>query len=181
MPKVTPFKQMSKADQAEYLKSLHKPTPVPRKRTEPTVSVRREPVDEPPRDGLAWLLKKKRITDEQAREGLRYRAGFREDGGGVMGVGSCLEVSLGGSGEGKEQKLVAQTEARRDYLLIVGSVLWHDTQLVAVMDGVCGLGQTPRYLAGGKQLEALALETQLKVALNLVIAWRAAHARSEAA
>jgi hypothetical protein len=182
MPKATEFKRMSKAQQAEYLKQMPRATPVPRPRTEPRVGRKADAgAEETPRDGLAWLLKKKRISAEQARAGLRYRAGFREDGGEVMGVGSCLEVSLGGSGDGKEMKLVATSDARREYLLIVGSVLWHDAQLVAVMDGICGHGYTPRYLAGGKQVEALEVETALKVALNLVIAWKAAHAARVAA
>lgn len=178
MPKATAFKLMSKAEQAEYLKSLHKPTPVPRKRVVAAAAGETPPREDlGPKDGLLWLIKKKRLDRFQVAEAHRLRLGFREDGGEVEGIVSCLEVAGGGSGGGGGQELrtVAMTDARRDYLLVVGQVLWGEPQMVAVVDGVCGRGYTLRYLAGGQQAKALELEATLRVALSLVVAWRRAH------
>lgn len=180
MPKATAFKLMTKAEQAEYLKTLHKPNPVPRKRVAavsaaPAEAGERE--DPGPKDGLLWLIKKKRLDRFQVSEAHRLRLGFRDDGGGIEGVVSCLELAGGGSGGagGQELRTVAMTDARRDYLMVVGQVLWGEPQMVAVVDGVCGRGYTLRYLAGGQQAKAAELEAVLKIALSLVVAWRKAH------
>lgn len=182
MPRMTEFKKMSKAEQAEYLRSLPKAPALPRARaTVGRALVAAEDAPPPPkkaevRDGLAWLVKKRRLNEAQAVEAAKYRLGFRDDGGEVEGVKSCLEIGIGGGGEGGRQAaLAAMSDARRDYLLIVGSVLWHDPQLTAVMDGVCGRGYTLSYLAGNNHHKAAELETMLKTALNLVVAWRAVH------
>lgn len=180
MPKMTAFKMMSKAEQAQYLKSLPKAPPLPRPRAEVRVGAAAPAEPPPPKDGLEWLINKKRLSEAQRVEAAKYRLGYRDDGGEVVGAfGSCLEVSIGGGGSGgREAAMVAVTDARRDYLLIVGSVLWDVPDLVTVMDGVCGRGWTLRYLAGGDRHKADAMEVQLKVALDLIIAWRGAHIKS---
>jgi hypothetical protein len=179
MPKQTAFKRMSKAEQAEYLKSLHKPTPVPRKRAAAAPAGEARVKEDPgPKDGLEWLIKKKRIDRAQAAAAYRLRLGFRDDGGGVEGVVSCLEIGGGGgSSDGVQHRLAAVTDARREYLLVIGQVLWGEPQMVAVVDGVCGRGYTLRYLAGQDRHRADELEAVLKAALSLVVAWKKAHER----
>jgi hypothetical protein len=131
--------------------------------------------DAEPRDGLTWLVKKKRLNRLEQWESYRFRAGFREDGDGVLGSPSCLEFSTGGTGGGSgvQAALVAITDARREYLYIVGHVLRGVDDLRTVMDGVCGRGYTLRQLAGGNQLRQAMLENSLHIALALIMAWRA--------
>lgn len=131
---------------------------------------------EEPRDGLAWLVKKRRLSAGQAADAMRFREGFRQDGCGVTGSPSCVEaLGAGGSGGGTgglEAAVVAQSDARREYLVICGQVLRGEADLLTAMNGVCGQGYTLRQLAGRNHHRAAELEAALKIALNLIAAWR---------
>lgn len=189
MPRETEFKRMTKAQQAEYLKKLHPQVALPRPRVDAAVRPRSEtPVkakaDADPKDGLEWLIKKKRLDRAQVAEAYRLRQGFRDDTGDLAeGFVSCVEFQAGGGGRGdgagQQARLAAVTDARRDYLLVIGQVLWGEPQMVAVVDGVCGRGYTLRYLAGQDRHAADALEVVLKTALSLVVAWRKRHVKPE--
>lgn len=121
--------------------------------------------------GLAWLLRKGRITVHQAEAGERYGEAFRAAAA-APAIGSTLEVQPG-SGPGAGPPLGAilrqgagrrQAEARlalyRRQLLLQG-------ELVGACDLVCGRELTPREAAGGER-DAARLEAVLKVALDIL-------------
>lgn len=126
------------------------------------------------RDGLEWLVSKRRISEAQFAEGMRYRALFRD--GGPVSMRSCLDMGAGGGAAGPkgyaDDVVVASTAARQELDLIRGAVLRGQAEMLAVMDGVCGLGWTVRALAGGDQGRARELEALLRAALDQVDAWR---------
>lgn len=126
--------------------------------------------DEEPRDGLAWLLKKRRLTPEQAREGMLYRAGFKDAG--EVELRSSLNMAIGGGGDMLLPAACAMTDAKRQMLIIRYQVLRGQPDMIAAMDGVCGLGRTVRWLAGHDRHRADEMEIALRLALDLIIAWR---------
>jgi hypothetical protein len=135
------------------------------------------------RDGLAWLIKKHRLNGAQQREAMLYRQGFRDAG--EVTMRSCLNVGVGG-GETvglPDAAVFAMTQARRAIFIARYQVLRGQVDMLTVMDGVCGHGYTLRYLAGGDRHRADVLEVALKLALDLLVAFRAgppAHAASAA-
>lgn len=139
-----------------------------------------EPAD---RDGLLWLVRKKRLTTLQIGAGIYYRDLFRAAAPGIMK--SCLDGAEGGGvyNAGKGGGLPFEGEyldgdAQLQLFVIRSLTLGEQPDLVTVMDGVCGIGHTVRYLAGGDQLRAAQLEAALRIALDLVVAVRAAKSKA---
>jgi hypothetical protein len=128
-----------------------------------------EPID---RDGLVWLHKKKRLTAAQAMKGFQYRDLFRQarEGGAIPSniptgrVGGGQTASLPFSGG------FSESAAKLALFVVRWNVLLGQSDLLTVMDGVCGVGHTVRYLAGGEQLRAAQLEAALRIALDMMIA-----------
>lgn len=133
-----------------------------------------EPAD---RDGLVWLRQHKRLSGAQAQIGLAYRELFRHvvDMGGAP-LGSNLEALLAGGGGsgggaiGPGGGVYVAAAARAELFRVRWIVLGGQIDLHTVMDGVCGLAHTVRYLAGGNQVRAAQLEAALRIALDLLIA-----------
>lgn len=130
------------------------------------VAKAQEPSD---RDGLLWLAKKKRLKHLQVQEGLYYRGLYRRgstDGGTIR---SCLDVRVGGgSGQGGLPLGGDFNDAQSKLeLFVVRQIVLHgQVDVLTVMDGVCGLGHSVRFLAGGDQMRAAQLEAVLRVALD---------------
>jgi hypothetical protein len=130
----------------------------------------------PPRDGLEWLAAKKKLNARQLKEARRYRDAFRDAG--ELSMKSCLDIQEGGrgtAGPGQylEVGVLTMTQARRDLFVMRFAVLRGQAEVLTVMDGVCGVGWTPRDLAGGDKHKARDLEVVLGVALDLLVAYRA--------
>jgi hypothetical protein len=133
-----------------------------------------EPID---RDGLIWPYKKKRITAAQAKEGFHYRDLFRSAAGGEAPIPSNIPTGkVGGGQQGGLPFSDGFNDAAAKLALFV--VRWHvllgQADLLLVMDGVCGVGHTVRYLAGGNQVRAAQLEAALRIALDMMSAARKA-------
>lgn len=136
---------------------------------------------EPPaavvRDGLIWLQRKGGFGPAQVREALAYRAAFTDAG--ELSMKSCLDVREGGHGAAGpgmyfDAGVVSMTTARRFLWVARFTVLRGQVDLLTVMDGICGQGWTARDLAGGDKHRARDLEVVLRVALDLMVAHRAA-------
>lgn len=140
-----------------------------------TVRVSKEPPPPEPtdRDGLLWEARKSRLTKPQLREGLHYRALIRAPAAGAAKVSDLLAIGGGGGGSmlgGSYGDAAAQLEL----FVIRAHLLGNEPDLILVMDGVCGMGHTLRYLAAGKQVRAHELMSALRIALNLMVASRVA-------
>lgn len=175
MPKITPFKQMSKAEQEAYLASM--PKPAPSARPDKVVRVAREPrpVEPSDRDGLLWLAKKKRLTTPQVGAGLYVRGLFRRDQASGVSLKSSLDVSAAAGvyncGKGGGLPLggdYTDAQAKLELFVVRELTLGKQPDLLLVVDGVCGLGHTVRFLAGNNQLRAAELEASLRIALDLI-------------
>lgn len=139
------------------------------------VAAVKPPKDPDDKDGLDWLNRKGRLTPAQLREGLLYRQGFL-DAGEVSIVSSLADPDRVRSTAGSALPgggVASMTEARRAMFVARFVVLRGQVDMLTVMDGVCGLEHTLRYLAGGNQVRASELEVSLKIALDMLVAYRA--------
>ena len=120
------------------------------------------------RHGLIWLIDKGRVTGARKRAGEAWSADYslvRTDG-----LRSCLNDNAPGAAVGDDA--TAQTKkarafdrlacARRHIIAATGSA-----RLADLMDAVCGRGETLRSMAGNDKDQALLLETQLLLALDM--------------
>lgn len=125
------------------------------------------------KDGLLWEVGKKRLTKAQAEEAMAYRKGFRDAG--EVSVRSCLDVGVGGGQLSylPGAAVLSMTAARRELFTARYKVLRGQVDMLTVMDGVCGLGHTLRHLAGGDRHRADELRVALKLALDMLVAYRA--------
>lgn len=144
-------------------------------RAEVKVATREEPAVLV-RDGLAWLVRKKRLSVEQRVAAYKYQAAFRD-----AGEEAAIKSSLGdglqevhtapGSRDGHATTLVlGAVQAKRELFRMRFEILRGQTDMLTVMDGVCGVGWSPRELANGNGHKANELETVLRVALDLIAA-----------
>lgn len=123
--------------------------------------------------GLAWLLRKGRITARQAAAGEAYGAAYRRAGA-MPSIGSTLEVQPGGNlqsgpsvgqivrmarGREEAEAALAQSRAR----------LLNQADMVSACDLCCGEEMTPREAAGNER-DAARLEAVLSVALDILAA-----------
>ena len=122
------------------------------------------------RDGLLWLIKKRRLTATQIATAKQWRDAVRDAGG--VSIRSCIDDSSTGGGSAPWLRLQAA------YVASAASKTWleqmrHDVlrgqvDMLTVMDGVCGAGRTLRELAGGNDRRAGELEAVLRVALDVL-------------
>ncbi|MCR5879401.1 hypothetical protein [Phenylobacterium sp. J367] len=123
--------------------------------------------------GLAWLLRKGRITPRQAKAGELYGEAFRRAAA-TPHIGSTLEVQPGpGLKAGPPLAvLVRMARGRREAEATLGGYrrrLFEQSDLVAACDLVCGQELTPREAAGCDR-DAARMEAVLKVALDILAA-----------
>jgi hypothetical protein len=126
------------------------------------------------RDGLDWLQRKGKLTLRQRLAAELYRKAYREAGD--LSVKSSLNIVEGGPGAGgggMAHAAAGTATAKRALFVLRWQVLGGQLDLLTVCDGICGLGHTPRSLAGGdgtdrtKRRQAV-LEAVLMVALDLI-------------
>lgn len=162
----------SKAERARIKKEARKVAPVAPRHApaEKVVNVSKLP---PPkdRDGLVWLIQKKRLTPEQQRTAKTWRDAARDATG--VSIKSCIDDTASGSGGPAWQRLQAAyvaTAASKAWLdQMRREVLRGQVDMLTVMDGVCGAGHTLRDLAGGNDRRAGELEAVLRVALDVLV------------
>lgn len=146
-------------------------------RGEKVVRVAAEPTPADPtdRDGLAWLARKQRISAAQAKAGLAYRDLFRHvvDFGGAD-VGSCVErlktAGRGGAYVAPNGSAYTAGQARAELFRLRWVVMGGQADLQIALDGVCGVGHTLDYLAGGNRQRREQLGTALRIGLDLLVA-----------
>lgn len=116
------------------------------------------------RDGLLWLVAKKRITAAQRMAAERYRTIYA-----VLfasPIRSCIADTIG-SAPG-DALTVAKANARQALDRARKIALADDLTMIRLVDEVAGKGSTIRDLAGGDKHRADTLEVELKVALRLL-------------
>ena len=124
------------------------------------------------RDGIEWLQRKGKLTPRRLAAARHYRDIFRAGDG--LSMKSCLNISIGGDGSlGVLNAIVGSVSKRRELQHLRGVVLHGQTDLLTVIDGICGVGFTPRALSGEGtddqvKRRAAVLEAVLMVALDLV-------------
>lgn len=154
-------------------KAARKLTPVPPKRSKPSLTV----VEGKPREivrqaGLDWLLAKKRITRAQHAAGQRWGLDYRlcmVDG--LEPLRSCLNDQPRG-GQGRLHTSFAAREAEaRDRRAKAVEAIAGQAEMVEALDLVCGRQLTPwehiRAL-GGKQREVEEMQTTIRLALDIL-------------
>lgn len=124
------------------------------------------------RDGLLWLIARNRLSPSRAREARSYRQDYRRAASEGPTMKSCLDVREGGGSgrppSGPTGEVIYEVDARRSLFRKRHVILKGQADLLDVLDGVCGRGLTLREMAGGNGHKAAALETLLKVALDLL-------------
>ena len=157
-------------------RSIKKLTPVKRRAVANGVRTpgASRPADAPPvrRDGLEWLIKKKRLTPERAVAAMFYRGLYRDAGpvSIASSLGALDRVDQGA--RGVELRAAGRDTARRQLLTLRGEVLRGQVDMLTALDGVAGVGHCLRELTGGDRWRADELEAALKIALDLVHDWR---------
>ncbi len=137
------------------------------RRGEEVVRVAKGPAS---RDGWLWLIQKKRVTRARQQAGDRYSTLYgraRSDG-----VRSCLNDDGPKGAAGSEAgPLAARMRALSDlkgiHTHIQRSVGEQPAQrFIALLDAVCGRGETLRALSSGDDRKALVVEADLMTALD---------------
>lgn len=121
------------------------------------------------RDGLLWLVRKRRINLAQRNAAEDYRKFFTVIFAG--GGRSCIGDSTGGNANthGADDLPPLRNAAAREQLDRARRVgLAGDERLIALVDAVAGRGETLRELAKGDKDAAAILETELRVALRFL-------------
>jgi hypothetical protein len=122
--------------------------------------------------GLEWLVKKGRLSAQQADAGLKYGECWRQARA-ESSIASTLGVQPGGGAWGGAPLTVVLQRAERrrqaaDQLARYRARLMQQQDLIGACDRICGEELTPRE-AGGGEREAGRLEAVLKVALDLLL------------
>lgn len=119
----------------------------------------------PKQDGKTW-----RLTERQTAAGDHWRKLYR-DHGNAPPVRSCLNI-VEGRGGGHSASLPILAEAMTDAKLQLDflrlNVLMGHSEMIDVMDSVCGRGLTLLEMNGGNSRAALQSEKALKIALDLL-------------
>jgi hypothetical protein len=162
----------SKAERARIKRASRKIAPVAPRYAAPADKTPKVAKLPPPkqRDGLAWLIQKKRLTPTQAKTAKTWRDAARDATG--VSIRSCIDDTATGSGGPAWLRLqaayVASSAAQMWLDQMRREVLRGQADMLTVLDGVCGAGHTLRDLAGGNDRRAGELEAILRVALDLV-------------
>lgn len=126
------------------------------------------------RDGLLWLIHKGRLTNRRMAAALAYRAAYREPQESPLQSGMASLLAGGGGNASKRDVATGINAARIDAerrLTAFRAALSFSTDMVLVMDGVAGGGQTLRGLAGdakGAQKRADQLEALFMAACDCI-------------
>lgn len=125
----------------------------------------------PDRFGLDWMLNRKKITQQQARDGRRYGEDYRAAQiDGLVPLRSCLGDNIGGGGGIGLPPAAAASDARQR-LSGAHAALSYQSDLIAACDLICGKEKTPWdviRMNGGTQREAEQLVTTLRIALDIL-------------
>ncbi len=113
------------------------------------------------RDGLLWLVEKRRVNAAQRMAGERYRGHYELIHSG--GLKSCIADTIGG---GDPSAAIAAARRHLDEARRKGLV--NDNTLIWLADEVAGKGTTLRELAAGDQKRSEALEIEFVVALRFL-------------
>jgi hypothetical protein len=132
-----------------------------------------EPADRGPinvlsRDGMMWLIKRKKLTGYLRVAAERFRHDYE-----VLhlgGIGSCIS---GGAGGGGDDMTMMKVQAASKLVELKIKAFLRDEGLINVMEAVAGRGETLRDLAMGNQKLAELLEAEFIVACRLVAAFYA--------
>jgi len=119
------------------------------------------------RDGLAWLVKKNRLTPSQRKAANAYRKVYREPQPGAMR--SHLDDTRAGGGAGMPPDLnQAFYDAQVQLKAYRTEALQSHGDLISVMDAVVGNGLTLAEYAGSDSRKTGKWEAVLMVALDLL-------------
>lgn len=132
------------------------------------------------RNGVDWLLKKNRLNSRRFRAAEVYRKAFHDGAGATGAIRSALAIREGGKGVGGvELVALANIQAAADLHAMRADALLSQNDLLMVMDAVCGVGMTPRQLAGGDGHKAATIEAVLMIGLDLIARWLDLRARKD--
>lgn len=115
------------------------------------------------RDGLLWLIAKKRLNQAQRDAAERYRADFTIVEGGSLR--SCIDDRIGGGG-GLAVETITHARWRLKDAREIGLV--RDPGFIGIMDAVAGLGTTLRELANSDAYKTTTLEVEFRIACRLL-------------
>lgn len=162
-------------------KKLRKATPAkPRVVASAEAHVVRVAAEPPPkieqdRDGFVFLSRK-RLSPAQVKAGIYYRDLFRfvalYTGADVKDSIERLMTSGGGAGGGVVLNGTSFTAsaARAELFRLRWVVSGGQVDVLSALDGVCGIGHTLLFLAGGKRQREEQLMQSLRIGLDLVAA-----------
>ena len=125
------------------------------------------------RDGWQWLTTRKppRLTYDEIDAGNDYARLS------ALALQDTLSISsndnTGGDGEGREDAGL-KNRRRMDAIQRHIADATGSTRLVALLDAVCGRGETLRHLAGDDERKAAGYEVELRIALQMAGVWRPA-------
>lgn len=139
------------------------------------------------RDGWKWLTSRKpaRLSATQVSTGDRYAALYAAAN--RDGLSTSANDNTGG-GDRTAQQIKAAAEVRHAQRQAIEAIHSHISRstgsgrLAALLEAVCGAGETPRRLAGGDDRKAAAVEVELRLALDMAaVAFKIIPKREEAA
>lgn len=119
------------------------------------------------RDGWQWLITRKppRLTYDEIDAGNDYARLY------ALAMQDTLSISsndnTGGDGDGREFAGL-RNRRRMDGIQKHITEATGSTRLVALLDAICGRGDTLRHVAGGDDRKAAGYEAELKIGLQMV-------------
>lgn len=134
------------------------------------------------RDGWKWLTSRKprRLTTDQVITGDRYCALYLAANRDTLSTVEANDNGFAAEPKNAVDEL-AKARAALDRVQRHISDATGSDRLVALLDAVCGRGETLRYLAGGDDRKAGAYEVELRLALDMAgVAFRVAPKREDA-
>lgn len=119
------------------------------------------------RDGWLWLTTRKppRLTNDEIDAGNDYSRLYARAMQDTLSISS--NDNAGSDGDGREFAGL-KNRRRLEFVQDRISEATGSRRLVALLDAVCGRGETLRYLAGDDDRKALAYEVELRIALQMV-------------
>src|SRR5581483_7731580 len=116
------------------------------------------------RDGLLWLIAKRRLGPALRDAAERYRSDYQIIHGGVLR--SCLDDSRSGGAGAEAMEALRRARENLEGARVKG--LARDGSMTWLMDEVAGKGSTLRDLAQGNQQDAAAYEVEFRIACRLL-------------
>lgn len=118
------------------------------------------------RHGFMWLERKGRVTGHRREAGQRWGQDYALAS--AYSLRSCLNDNVRGGGNGDADQV--RTVEARNRLDAASDHIQNATgslALVALMDAVCGRGESCREIAKGDKVQAAAHEAELMIALDM--------------